>query len=343
MKLLVFFLAAALTHGEVVHFRKMAEPNEGAFTVLVPSGWKISGGIVRVNPMAAGGPLNSIAAKLDLNISSADGRTLLHWFPETNYADLRGQPAQPLFRPGSNYNGAVVWPKTNAITYLQQVVFPKSHSRATNVRVKATVPLPKVAASYQQVVQRMRLPIQFQFDAALLVVEYQDTGAAWEEALYTAIQDWGPAGAGLWTNKDTFSVRTSGGTLEKLGRVLTVMLHSVELNPKWVEGEINGQIRRNEIAIRTQEEIQRLDREIVDHRRRTNAEINNQMYNNLMGTEEYVNPLTKRVETGSNAWNHRWVNERGEAVYSDDGNLEPARLGLQGFVKSPVRKRFPER
>ena len=67
------------------------------------------------------------------------------------------------------------------------------------------------------------------------------------------------------------------------------------------------------------------------------------MYHNLMGTEEYVNPLTKRVETGFNAWNYRWVNESGEAIYSDDGNLDPARLGLQGFVKSPVRKRFPDR
>jgi len=297
MKAILVLMTVALTQAEVVHFRKVAEPNEGAFTVLIPSGWKINGGIVRVNPITAGGPLNSIAAKLDVSISSADGRTVLHWFPEMNYIDMRGQPAQPLFRPGSNYNGAVVWPKANAAAYLQQVVIPKSHQRGANVRVTGTYPLPKVAASYQQVVQRMQLPIQFQFDAALIVAEYQEGGVAWQEALYTAVQDWGPAGSGLWTNKDTFSVRTSDGTLEKLGRVITVILQSVELNPKWVEGEIRGQIKRNEIAIRTQEEIQRLDREIVEHRRRTNSEINNQMYHNRMGTDEYVNPHTKKVES----------------------------------------------
>ena len=343
MRVLLCVLTVTLAQAEVIHFRKVAEPNEGAFTVLIPSGWKISGGIVRVNPMTAGGPLNSIAAKLDVSISSPDGRTVLHWFPEMNYFDMRGNPAQAMFRPGSNYNGAVVWPKSNAATYLQQAVFPRSHPRAASVKVKGTYPLPKVAASYQQVVQRMRIPIQFQFDAALMVVDYQESGVAWQEALYTAVQDWGAAGAGLWSNKDTFSVRTSDGTLEKLGRVITVIVQSVELNPKWVEGEIRGQIKRNEIAIRTQEEIQRLDREIVEHRRRTNSEINNQMYHNLMGTDEYVNPHTKRVEIGSNAWNYRWVNERGEAVYSDDGNMDPERLGLRGFVKSPVRKRFPDK
>ncbi len=182
----------------------------------------------------------------------------------------------------------------------------------------------------------------FRYDAALIVVEYQEGGAA-EEALYTAVQDWGAAGAGLWTNKDTFSVRTVEGGLDKVGRIVSVILNSTRLNPKWVEGEIRGQIRRNEIALRTQQEIQRLDREIVEHRRRTNSEINNQMYHNLMRTEEYVNPLTKEVEVGSNEWNYRWVNDKGEAIYTDDTNFDPERAGLKGFVRSPVRKRFPER
>lgn len=296
---------------------------------------------MRVNPLTAGGPLNSTAAKLDFTITSDDGRTILRWFPETNWVDMRGQPAAMMFRQGSNNNGAIVWPKLNAVGYLQQVVFPRSHKVATGVRVKGAYPLPKVAASYQQVVRQMGLPPIFQFDAALIVVEYQEGGAAWEEVLYTAIQDWGAAAAGLWTNKDTFTLRSSAG-LEKIGRVVSVVLNSVRLNPRWVEGEIRGQIERNEIALRTQQEIQRLDREIVDHRSRTNAEINNQMYHNLMRTEEYVNPLTKEVEAGSNEWNFRWVNDKGEAIYTDDTNFDPVRLGLSGFVKSPVRKRFPE-
>lgn len=343
MKLTVLLLSAALAHAESIRFRRVPEPRESAFTILIPDGWKLSGGIVRVNPLTAGGPLNSIAAKLDLTIASADGRTVLRWYPETNWVDVRGQPAAMAFRPGSNYNGAIVLPKFNATGYLQQVVFPRGHAQARNVRVKATYPLPKIAASYRQIVQMMGLPPIFQFDAALIVVEYQEAGVAAEEALYTAIQDWGSAGAGLWTNKDTFSVRTSAGGLDKVSRFLSIILNSTRINPQWVQGEIRGQLRRNEIALRTQQEIQRLENEIVEHRRRTNAEINNQMYHNLMRTEEYVNPLTRQIEVGSNEWNHRWVNSKGEAIYSDDTNFDPERLGLTGFVKSPVRRRFPDR
>jgi hypothetical protein len=342
MKVACFLLVALAAQAQIMRFERVAEPKEGAFTLLVPSGWRTSGGITRVNPMAANGALNAVAAKLDFSIQSPDGRTTLRWYPETNYFDMRGSPAQGQFPPGSNYNGSPVWPKLGAAAYLEQIVFRQGH-RGVAARMTRNELLPRVAASYEQLVRQMGIPLQMRFDAALLVVEYKESGASWEEALYTAIQDWGPAGAGLWTNKDTFSLRTPAGELEKAGRTVSVILNSVELNPRWVEGEIRGQAQRNEIAVRTQQEIARLDREIVAHRQRTNSEINNQLYHNLMGTEEYVNPLTKKTEVGSNAWNYRWVNDKGEAIYTDDVNYDPQRAGLSGFVKSPVRKRFPDK
>lgn len=120
------------------------------------------------------------------------------------------------------------------------------------------------------------------------------------------------------------------------------MLNSVRLNSRWVQGEIRGQMQRNEIAIRTQQEIARLDSEIADHRRRTNAEINNQMYHNLMRTEEYE-PLTKEVEVGSNEWNYRWVNERGEAIYTDDEQLRPRPRGPARLCQKPRSEAVPDK
>jgi hypothetical protein len=337
----LLLVSACWAQSGAVHFKRAAEPKESAFTLLVPAAWQVRGGIVRVNPLTAGGPLNSIAAKLDLALSSPDGRVTLHWYPETVYVDTRRMPAAAAFPAGSNYNGALVLPLTNAFGYIEQA-FRHVHPRATGLTVKGRYPLPKAAQSYAAIVRMAGALIQFRFDVGLMLVEYREGGTTWEEALYTAVQDYGPAGAGLWNNKDTFSIRAPAGELEKTGRILATIVNSVQLNPRWVEGEIRGQIARNEIAIRTQQEIARLDREIVEHRRRTNSEINNQMFHNLMGTEEYVNPISKKVEVGSNAWNYRWVNERGEAIYSDSPNYDPRRDGLTGFERSPVRKRFPE-
>jgi hypothetical protein len=343
--LLLFPILAAACSAQpapTIHFKRIAEPNEGAFTLLAPAGWRTHGGIVRVNPSAAGGTLNAVAAKLDFTLSSPDGRISVHWYPENTFIDPRRMPAAGMFPPGSNYNGAMVLALQDAFGYLEQG-FRHLHPRAAAYNVKGKYPLPAAVKSYSAVAQMMRIPIQFRYDAGLMVVTYQEDGANWEEALYTAVQDFGDAGAGLWNNKDTLGVRAPAGRLESTGRIVSIILNSIQLNPQWVHGEVMGQVRRNEISIRSQADIARLDREIADHRRRTNAEINNQMYHNLMGSEEYVNPLTKKIETGSNAWNHRWVNERGEAIYSDDPNYDPARSGLDGYQRSPVRKRFPER
>lgn len=341
--LLLASVSIAAAETATVHFKRVAEPREGAFTLLLPSDWRLSGGILRVNPMTSGGALNATAAKLEMTAASPDGRVTVRWLPEMMYVDGRRMPAAGLFPQGSNYNGALVWPLLDAFSYLDQGVFRRQHTRASAVTVKGRYPLPKVAESYRQLLRASGVPIDMQYSAGLLVLSYREGAGAWEEALYTAVQDFGPAGVGLWCNKDTLTVRAPAGELEKTGPVVATILNSIELNPRWVEGEIRGQIQRNEIALRNQQDIARLDREIVEHRRRTNAEINNQMYHTLMGTEEYVNPLTKKVEVGSNSWSHRWVNERGEAIYTDDPNYDPRQHGLDGFHRSPARKRFPDR
>jgi hypothetical protein len=327
----------------VLRFQRLAEPREGAFTILAPEGWRPGGGIVRVNPMTSGGTLNSIAAKLDFTLSSPDGRTVLHWYPETTYVDGRRMPAAALFPQGSNYNGALVWPLLNSFSYLEQAILRKAHANASGLVVKNRIALPQTADSYLKIVRLAGVPIDFRYDVGLMVVSYKEGGSAWDEVLYTAVQDFGPSGAGLWSNKDTFSARAPAGEIERLSGTIGVILNSVELNPRWVEGEIRGQMQRNEIAIRSQQDIARLDKEIVEHRQRTNAEINNQAFHNLMRTEEYFNPHTKKVEVGSNEFNNRWVNSRGEAIYTDDSNYDPKAHGLDGFVRSPIRKRFPDR
>jgi len=333
-----------LAEPPAAHFHRVPEPRENAFSILVPADWRLSGGIVRVNPMNSGGALNAIGAKLDLTLENPGATVRLRWHPEMNYVDLRRTPVGQtgMFPPGSNYNGALVYPLPTAAQYLE-ALFLREHPAAASVQVVLRQPLPQTAASYQQVIQRMGIPVQFRFDASLLVVRYQEGGRGWESVLYSAVQDFGPAGGGLWSNKDTFTMRAPQGEMESLSPVVATILNSTQLNSAWVRGEIQGQIQRGEIAIRTQQDIARLDQEIADHRRRTNAEINNQAFHTLMGTDEYVNPLTKKVEVGSNAWNYRWVNDRGEAIYTNDGNYDPARAGLSGYVRSPVRKRFPEK
>ena len=98
---------------ERIVLRRYLDRTEQAFTILVPDGWITEGGIVRVDPLAGGGPANAIAAKTDFLVASdSDATVAIYFMPDTIYFDSRGMPASQygLFPPGSNYQGMTVWP-----------------------------------------------------------------------------------------------------------------------------------------------------------------------------------------------------------------------------------------
>lgn len=217
-------------------FHRRTEPNEGAFSLSVPQGWQIEGGISRSDLMHQVIDAQSIEAKLDFTVKrDGIGSVLIRWCPEMKYCDLSMSPAgmMGMFPPGSNYQGMLVYPVMSAQEFLSRSFLnAQQASQARN---------------------RRRLEIQ--------------------------------------------------------------------------------------------QHLQQLDREIVEHRQRTNAEIHSDAYLNLMNQEEYVNPYTNEHETGSNQWDYRWVTEDGNEYYTnneDDDPSIPSILNRSDWKRTAVRPRFPD-
>lgn len=311
-------------------FTRIQEPNEKAFSILIPSGWKTEGGIIRINPMNQGGPAQSIAAKLNFLIKSDDQTTIgLHWFPEILYCDARKTPAgqMGLFPIGSNYNGMPVYPLMSAEQFLVQGVFPQTHQNATDLNVIEVKKSPKLIEKYQKNLANLQamttMMFDFSYDAAVVTVTYNENGIAYKEKMITVIEDMGQIGAGMWTNKETFHFRAPINEFDKIEPIAYVIQSSIKINEQWLAGEIKGQIQRGELALKTQRYINDVNKQIVENRMETNAQIRNDMYLNLTSQEEYVNPYTKEVEVGSNEWQNRWINASGDVVYSDNTDYNP--------------------
>jgi hypothetical protein len=329
-------------------FHRINEPRENAFSLLVPKGWYPEGGIYRVDPTAQGGPAQSIAAKLDLALKKdASGSVMIRWLPEVLYFDMRMSPAgqMGLFPPGSNYQGMTVWPIISAQQFLSDVAFPYAHPQVTNMHIIEQKSLPEVARKYHQRVMSVMPGATFRYDAALLTVTYDEDGQTYEEKMTAIIEDWGEMGAGMWGNKETFFIRTPKGEYGKWESIFGVIQSSIQINTQWVAGEIRGQAQRGQIAISTQKEIERIGREITEHRQKTNAEIHNDMFLTLMDQEEYINPYTNEIEVGSNQWKYRWVNGSEEVIYTDSEEYDPnsdVELNRSDYKRTPIRKRFPD-
>lgn len=81
-----------------VAFRRQWEPRQKAFTVLVPVGWQVDGGLFSVDPTQAGGALNSVETKCDFSVKrDGAGTVMARWAPTYNFVDFSHlqQPRRP--------------------------------------------------------------------------------------------------------------------------------------------------------------------------------------------------------------------------------------------------------
>ena len=166
-------------------FHTQNEPNEHAFSLLIPANWKITGGITRVDPNTNGGPANSIEAKLYMKVSSSDERSCICWLPDTRFYDMQRCPTRNLignmFPTGSNYNGMLVMPILSPEQFAIQVAVPFAHPHARNVQITETKPLADLAAKYRQLSAQMIPGYAFNYSAAIVSLQYSENGISFDE------------------------------------------------------------------------------------------------------------------------------------------------------------------
>ena len=332
------------TNSDYYLFKWNQEPNEKAFKILLPQNWVSKGGIFRIDPNAGGGAANALEAKLDFTVQNNEaGTASVRWYPDLFYFDSRYSPAgqMGLYPNGSNYQGMTVLPVLSPEQFIRQVVLPYAHPQVSNVSVIETKKLPELAQAIQKE-DKLMINMGFTYDASLVTVNYTENGTEYEEKFVSCVMNLGQAGAGMWKNRYTFSFRAPKGQLEKYEPLFAAIGNSLTINPQWLTGEIKGQMERAGIYNRTIQKINKISSEINQHRQHNNEIIQHDMYLNLTGQEDYVNPFTNEIETGTNEWNHRWSSNSDFVIYSDDPNFDPNRvkeLNHFEYKRSPIKKR----
>lgn len=343
-----------------VLFHRRSEPIEDAFSLLVPKGWMLEGGIQRPNLMTQVVDAQSIEAKLDLTIKSDPaGMVMLRLCPEIKFCDMRYSPARMMFPPGSNYAGMIVSPLMSAVDFLVQSVFPWAHPNLQHPAITNRQAEPLLAENYRRKMAALKVPTPFQYDGGAVTFQYWENNTQFIEKMFTVIENMGPIAGGMWSNKDTVLLRAPVEQFEVWEPIFLHMIDSIRLNFEWLAGEIvnqeflsrsfqnaqQAQNAREQRMHQIQQQMQQMDREIQDSHMRTQAEIMNDNYLNLMSLEEYVNPITNEIDTGSNQWDYRWVNPNGDELYTDDESDDPNIPGLlnrSDWQKSKIRPRFPQ-
>ena len=345
------FMMAAVTLSAKAHtgiaFVKMNEPNEQAFSILLPKGWQSKGGMFRINALQGGGPLNAMEAKCDLVYKSDKSATVaFHIYPDIVYAHTNiGGGFYPV---GSNYQGAQIKQIMDAASYLK-AFFNAVHPQARSIKILSIRHLPgekesmekSLAYTNQLLSQIGLLSMTYRSDAAGALFEYTENGTRFKEAVLVGIVDM--RAAMTWKNTRTLSFRAPAKTFDHWKPVMDIMRFSIRFNPKWVLKEAQGQRDRAELVMKIYKKVQQIDREIAAKSSINREEIMNDNFLVLTGQEEFVDPDTKEVEMDTDAFRYRWKTPQGDIYYTNREDEDPnIFLHRTNYKRTPIRKRRNE-
>jgi hypothetical protein len=180
-----------------------------------------------------------------------------------------------------------------------------------------------------------------QYSSAVADFSYTENGTSFRERSFCILQDMGPYTAGMWKNRSTIVIRAPENTFDIWEPLFHEIGQSVVFNPQWITGELKGQMQRGSTMIKTMNDIARIGEEIQKGHAETNAKINHQAYLNLTDQENYINPFTNEVERRTNQWDHRWVDDIGNVIYTNNEEYNPnhdINLHMDGFRRSKAKK-----
>jgi hypothetical protein len=286
------------------------EQTQGAFTMLIPRGWRTQGGMVPSG--VPGNIVDLIEGNINFAAVSADGRSALAFLPKFYFqtpeslARSSGGMLNP--QPGQMLNGCIVYPWVEIPAYLEQIVFPSLLQGAIqNVRFTGQV---RPAPWLDPLVPRN---VASRWQVGSLTFTGRQDGVDKCGRLYCVLID---IGGHLWTNAATFGYAVPRDQWQDAERVMEFCLRSFRLDPQWVARAAEGDRKRGGQYHELQKYMNGLDAQMQHDRMQTNSDINHETFKVLTEQMETYDPVTGEL-TELPMYDHAWTDGQGHYLLSD--------------------------
>lgn len=274
------------------------DPKEGAFTIDVPKGWSIDGGVVRPYIDAA------------LKIITTDGDKGIQI--ENPYPPIYTVPNQILtfagFTEGSHYNPSggiaqdmIVMSEKNAQNYIETVL-----AKSLNLKVDSV-------KSRDDLVEKIP---KFSYITQTTAAEGTLSGDGKIHKVIVVEQGISIAGTGLWIAGLThyFAPENEIGKVEEIA---TAMDKSFKLDPTWVKNEQAAVAKRSQIISQTQSEISDIISSTFEYRSSTQDEMADKWSDAILGVQDVYDSSTGENYTVPNTSKYYWTDGLNNVIGTD--------------------------
>ncbi len=300
--------------------------NNDAFTLLMPQGWKTTGGVKWYMNLWH-------QASLEIQVANPNGMERLTTFPYC-YFHWFANPIVPM-PVGTLYNGGIIHPlMTDPRAVTKKFLLPMLPP-GTNPVITGYQELPELAKALQKL---HGVPVVF----GKVRVEYVLNGQAVEEDYYLSLYqfqanilgqpyvNWGPA----WP---PFALRAAKGQLDAKTPLLMSLAESIKVNPKW-EAERqyvcqlfqqrlqnatdNAAALSKHIAANSQA-ISDMNAKSYAYQQAVHDKMAQKFSEAIMGVTSYKSPHSSYPVQLPSAYQYAWVSGNGQYIMSNNATFNP--------------------
>lgn len=300
-----------------VGFVPFRDPSEGAFTLEVPQGWRVNGGLVRKasvdirSSVVASSPDNLVHVRLgDVELPTFS-------IPTPMMLQLGFREGSP-YSPGYGVS-MIVMRYLPGEQFARQWVTARVGSVCGGLQIVSSQPLPQTVQAMNAIMARHGSPVVSQQlhagDAAFRCQQNQApaVGYLFVATLLTAGND----GGGTWNVDQLQGYRSPPDRAGQAQAILAHMVSSLRLNPEWMRMQQNITASTSRIVADTGAHISKVISDSYWSRQASQVELSRRRSNQILGVEDVRDPATGRelqIESGSSYY---WIDPRGNIVGTD--------------------------
>lgn len=287
------------------------DPREGAFSMDVPAGWKVDGGLFRFAVNDVRPEVTATSPDGQICVKFGDSRLEPRTMPNSLLARA-GLRAGSLYNTGYGLKMRVERYQTGeefAKTYIEPVL-RKYQGQVTESHNRPEVSGP-LQSQYQQVAAGMRLAYTSGD------VSYTATNQGTPFSGYCFASTLGvssPGGPGVWTVDTLCRYVAKQGNESTAQQVLETMMKSYRFNPQWLQGQEATTMRACEIVAQAGRQINQMMQDSF-HNQMTSQDENHRKWDNyIRGVVDVRDPETGETYEVASGSNYYWLN-RGQNGY----------------------------
>lgn len=255
------------------------DPNEGAFTVGVPTGWKAEGGLYRPY----------VDAAISLRMSQGEKWMLFEQPAVPIYAcpnwvlDMAGFTRGSAYNPGGSPTDLVVWDYLSGADYIKEIFVPALARSADGLKVVKREGL-EVPASRNPLVARTS------GGQATLT---DGSGLSYKVVAVTQLIQV-PGSPGLWTASVT-AYRSRPEDLAAMARLVEAVGASFRVDAGWAAREAQAVAQRTRIISQTADEIAQIISETFAYQSAVQEHASHEWSNAMLGRTDVYDPDSGQV------------------------------------------------